>query len=698
MLQKSFIVVKNSNFFLSRRSAVVSFNVSHSKYKTLATSIISLQANKNCRNYTNILPTKIVSSHYNAVRLFSSESTPPVVENFETLVELQIKAATLFHDKKYIGTKNGNSFDWITYGDFNKQVENFRKVLKKFSIGYNDKVAIISNNRLEWAVCAYATFGMGGQFVPMYEAQLASDWKYIIEDSNAKLLIVSNEIVYEKTKDFVGTVGSIKSIVCFESTEDKPHSYKKLMHEASQDQSGIVPTFENLTKDDLCVLIYTSGTTGKPKGVMLSHYNITSQFKGLPTEYRKIMPNQTSCSILPWAHVYGMSCELFGFVPVGSAMAVVPNREAALECLGIVKPTVILAVPALFNRIYDGIQKNINSGSPVVKALFNYAMKVARKRNDLLMNGKSVPSFLNFQHKILDGIIFKKIRAKISSNLRYMGAGGAATSLPVLHFFEDIGIPIVEGYGLTETSPIITFSTLEWEKRRLGCVGVALNGVDIQIIDPETLAVLPSDTDGEITCAGHLVMVGYHNNSKATDEVIINKDGKRFFRTGDMGRLVEGKFLKITGRIKEQYKLENGKYVVPAPLEDVYTRSPYIAQMFIYGANKPHNIALIVPNAVELTAWFKANKGKDNYDPKEFYSSPEFVTMINKELIRLSKPLKGYEQPMAWAPLYQPFSQENQMLTPKMSLRRNGILKEYQALVDAIYASNDGHRVDYKKS
>jgi long-chain acyl-CoA synthetase len=291
-----------------------------------------------------------------------------------------------------------------------------------------------------------------------------------------------------------------------------------------------------------------------------------------------------------------------------------------------------------------------------------------------------------------------------------MASGGAATSKVVLEFFEDIGVSVLEGYGLTETSPIITSGALEWENRRLGCVGVPILGVTVRIINPETLEELPADTDGEITTAGPNVMVGYRKNPAANEESFYTRDDKRFFRTGDMGRMVDGKFLKITGRIKEQFKLENGKYVVPAPMEDVFGRSPFIAQTFLYGDNKKHTIALMVPNMLEVVAWVEAGKAGETKDlagllpSKEqladtsvstlpLFSHPVFVAKIDAEIHRVGSHLKNYEKPGAWTAILHPFSQENQQLTPKMSLRRNNILSAYQPLIDAIYKGEQGHKL-----
>jgi long-chain acyl-CoA synthetase len=250
-------------------------------------------------------------------------------------------------------------------------------------------------------------------------------------------------------------------------------------------------------------------------------------------------------------------------------------------------------------------------------------------------------------------------------------------------------------------SPVITSCSATWEYRRLGCSGVALEGVDLRIINPSTLEQVPNGEEGEVTCAGPNVMIGYRNNPKANKEVFYYKDGKKFFRTGDLGRILDDKFLKITGRIKEQYKLENGKYVVPAPLEDMICRSRFVLQSFIYGDNKPHNICLVVPDMVELNTWAKGKGLIENDIPagnqdaiSELLAMDEVISLLADEISYASRNMKGFERPTRWSFVPEPFTQENQMLTPKMSLRRKGVMEAYSDKVEDVYSNNAGYLVN----
>jgi len=611
---------------------------------------------------------------------------------FSTVSGLCEQACKAYGEKPSFGTRKGDKFEWITYREFGHQVQLFRNVLSHHRVGRGEKVAVISNNRLEWAVAMYAVTGLGAQLVPMYEAQLEKDWQFIIKDSGAKMVLCATDKVYDKVKNYVGSVDTpeVESVLCFDSSDDYLHSYSRWMRLVASEPP--VPVCE-VRPDELCTIIYTSGTTGTPKGVELSHDNVCANLRGLKALWKDELNNHISLAFLPWAHVFGQTAELHSLLATGSALAIVSNREQILESLAIVRPTIILSVPVLFNRVYDGVQKKIKEGSVVARSVFNTALAISRRRNECLEFGQPVSAMLNLKWRLADKIVFSKIRERLGGRLRFMASGGAATSLPVVQFFEDIGIPICEGYGLTETAPVITAGANNWHSRRLGCSGVILEGNTVKILGgPNGLDEMPAGQDGEVCCAGPNVMVGYRNNTQANNEVFFFKDGKKFFRTGDLGHMVEGKFLKLTGRIKEQFKLENGKYVVPAPLEDAICRSQFIAQTMLYGDNKIHTVLLVVPELSELRVWALKNGITGEIDTLEqIIKHPPIIQLLSSEISSASAILKAYERPLRWAPLCEPFSQDNQMLTPKLSLRRNNVMKAYQTIIDGLYAGSTGH-------
>eukprot|EP00602_Paraphysomonas_sp_CaronLab_P006947 CAMPEP_0185024962 /NCGR_PEP_ID=MMETSP1103-20130426/8109_1 /TAXON_ID=36769 /ORGANISM="Paraphysomonas bandaiensis, Strain Caron Lab Isolate" /LENGTH=588 /DNA_ID=CAMNT_0027558063 /DNA_START=257 /DNA_END=2023 /DNA_ORIENTATION=+ len=588
----------------------------------------------------------------------------------------------------------------MTFKDFGKEVDKFRGVLAKHNIGANDKISLISNNRVEWATAVYAANSLGAQLVPMYEAQAEKDWKYIIQDSESKMVLVATEQIYEKTESYVNKFGHVESVLCFDSSDEYMHSYKRWMNmvEDADIPEAVIPS-----KDDLTCIIYTSGTTGNPKGVNLSHHNIVSNLYGLKhLQAHNLEKQNVSLCFLPWSHVYGLTCELHAFVAQGSTLALCPNREELLEAFAIVKPNMLMSVPALFNKIYDGVHTKVAAAPPIRQKLFHGAMAIARERNHNLEFHKPVSAWLDFKHKLADKLVLSKIRQVLGGNLEFIASGGAATNVKVIQFFEDIGVPILEGYGLTETSPVITASAESWDKRRLGCVGVPLYNVTVKILDPATGEEVGPGEEGEVCAAGDSIMTGYRNNEEANKEVFTYIDGTKYFRTGDLGVMVDNKFLKITGRIKELYKLENGKYVTPVPLEDTICRSQFIAQCVVYGAGQKHNVALVVPDFVQLQEWVKKQGIPIDGDiastevQANLMKSDSVIKLITSELISAGSAMKGYERVKRWAPVIEPFTQENNMLTPKMSLRRNNIVKAYQGLLDDMYSESTGtHAVQH---
>ena len=614
-------------------------------------------------------------------------------ERYRTLIDNLNDTVARHPERAVLGTRTGPQFEWMDYQTLGKEVAKFRNVLHHHNIGRNDAVSIISNNRVEWVVAWYAAVSLGAQVVPMYEAQLEKDWRYIIEDSGSKMVLCANERIYKKVKSYINSVGNMKSAIVFDADDDdRLYAYKRWMVSVE----GEDPVSEVTIKpDDVASIIYTSGTTGNPKGVELTMNNLVSNLDALAARWEhELNTENVSLAFLPWAHVFGQTAELHSAIKNGSAMGIVADREQILESFGLIKPSVLISVPALFNRIYDAVLSKVTQASPTKLKVFNAARAAKRAYNHDLEFGRSPGMWSTFKASVADKVVFSKIRDILGGNLRWAAGGGAATSREVAEFFEDLGVPICEGYGLTETSPVITAGTNSWEYRRLGCAGAPLPGVTVRIVDPDTLEELPVGVDGEVTCSGPNVMAGYHNNEEANKEVLFFKDGKRWFRTGDLGHMVDGKFLKITGRIKEQYKLENGKYVVPAPLEDMLCRSRFVLQTFIYGDNEKMNVVLIVPDMVELESWAVKHSPLDEGETvTDLLNRDEVQKLLSSEVAQASTTMKNFEAPRKWMYLTEPFTPDNQMLTPKMSLRRNNVLKVYSDLLRDIYDDKVGFPV-----
>lgn len=598
-------------------------------------------------------------------------------QKFSNLVDMQERSCKDYPNNKVFGTKVDGVYRWITYKEFGEMVDQFRGALAQMGVERGNKVAVIADNRTEWAVGAYATYSLGGHYVPMYESMLPKDWKYIVEDSGAVVLIVASERIYGETKDWAGSIGNLKHVICLDTDASNDYSW------AAQLKVGAANPTDSINPDgsEVAGLIYTSGTTGKPKGVILSHGNFISNVNAIH-ECFPMDREDVSLSFLPWAHSFGQTAELHCLFSMGAALGLAESPKTLLENFLEVRPTLLFAVPRVFNRIYDGLQKRMAKESGFKKFMFNKGMEVAQKRRKLREEGKE-SAWLNFlNNSIFDKLVFSKVRDRFGGRLKYAFSGGAALSREVGEFIDDMGILVFEGYGLTETSPISSANRPDGHK--IGSVGRPIPGVEIIVCD-ESQKVLPVGKEGEICVIGPNVMQGYHGLDEATNEVIFDLDGKRVFRTGDMGRIDEKGFVYITGRFKEQYKLENGKYVVPSPLEELLKLSGFVNQAFLFGQNKPFNVCLVVPDFPAVEEWAKEN-GISDTSPESLIKNDKVHAKIGEELAKYGTDFKGYERPKKWALLLEEFSTENDMMTPKMSIKRRNVIKNYQDEIDKLYA------------
>ncbi|WP_437661099.1 AMP-dependent synthetase/ligase [Sorangium sp. So ce1182] len=592
--------------------------------------------------------------------------------NLENLVELLDRSLRLHGPQPMFGTKKDGRWGWITYAEFGQLVARFRGGLVSLGVQRGDRVAIISNNRVEWAVTAYACFSMGVAVVPMYEAQLPSEWAFIINDCEAVAAIVATPQLHEKCGDLPEKAPSLKHIVCLFEPQGagapgaQTTSYEALV--AAGEKSPAPPI--KPTSEDTACLIYTSGTTGNPKGVILSHGNIASNVCAV----RDLIPfnsSDRSLSFLPWAHSFGHTCELHMMVTGGASMALSESVDKIVANLGEVHPSVLMSVPRIFNRIYEGVQKQMTEKPAVIQGLFRAGLRAAAKR------GKGEPLGLvdRLALAVADRVIFSKIRARFGGKLRYAISGGAALSYEVAEFIDALGITVYEGYGLTETSPIAAVNYPG--ARRLGSVGKPIPGVKIAIDRSET----HDPRQGEIVIYGPNVMKGYHRRDEESKAAFTEDGG---FRTGDLGYLDDDGYLFVTGRIKEQYKLENGKYVAPAPIEEKLKLSPLINNAMVHGDNRLFNVALIVPEMTALTEWARG-EGLTFESPEAMLEHPRVVARVQAEVDKCTSGAKGFEKIKKIALTTEDFTAENGMLTPTLKLKRRVVLQKYGPALEALY-------------
>jgi long-chain acyl-CoA synthetase len=589
----------------------------------------------------------------------------------DNVVEILEKAISKYPQRPYLGTKNKQlkQYDWITYADLGKRVDNVRSGLSQLGIVKDDAVGVICNNSTDWAVCFYATNGLGARFVPMYEAELVQVWKYIINDAKVKVLFITKKEIYEKLKDAISSSATLKKVILMEG--DGPDTLADLEKKgASKKVPSTYPEHSAIS-----ILIYTSGTTGDPKGVLLSQGNVTNNAHTAIVSFNYMNENEVTLSILPWAHVFGLG-ELIIMCHLGASIGLAESAASIGEDLSLVRPTFLVAVPRVFNKVYDGLWTKMNEEGGLPRKLFVMGVESGKKKRELAAQGKS-DFMTNLKFKIADAIVFKKIRAKLGGRLVGSMTGSAAMNPEISYFFWDLGIPLYDAYGLTETSPGATMNCPT--KYRIGSVGPAMDKCKI-VIDKSVVG--PDAKDGEIIIYGPNVMQGYYNKPEATAAVMTADGG---FRTGDRGRLDEDGFLFITGRLKEQFKLENGKYVFPVAIEEDIKLNHYIENAMIYGEGKEFNVCLIIPDFIALDKWAeKNNLPKDHEQLLKMDQVKSFLT--NEVNSSLSGKYATYEMPKKLIFISEAFTLANGTLTQTMKLKRRIVFEKYKDQIAASYA------------
>jgi long-chain acyl-CoA synthetase len=590
-------------------------------------------------------------------------STPVEIPD---LVHLGEDSVRRFGQNPLFGERGADgTWRWTTYADFWAQVAELRGGLAVHGVGRGDRVGIVSRNSAAWAVIAYATYSLGAELVPMYEAQRPVDWELILEDSRTA-------VVFGRTPRIVGALDAmrprlpaLRHVFAIEASGDEPGALAALRRLGRE--HPVAPVYPD--PEAVAGLIYTSGTTGRPKGVMLTHHNLASNVAASIGAF-PVTAEDRSLSFLPWAHAYGQVVELHIIVAAGASTAFNDDIARLTADLAEVKPTILVSVPRIFNKIHTGVRAQIAAKPRVIRALFHRGVELAARRR----RGEHLGVVDRFVVWLADRLLFARIRKRFGGRLRYAISASATLSPEVGEFIDALGLDVYEGYGLTETSPVVSFNRPG--DRKLGSVGRVIPGVTVRIA--EVAGERPGE--GEIIVYGPNVMKGYHERPEETARAFTADGG---FRTGDLGRFDADGRLYITGRIKEQYKLENGKYVMPAPIEETMTLSPYIASVMLHGANRPYNVALIVPSWERVAAWAAEHGVELGPDPA---TSPQVKELIARELDRVLADVRPYERPHGFVLATEEFTIENGLLTPTLKPRRRDVLARYGAALEALYA------------
>ena len=578
------------------------------------------------------------------------------------LVDLARSSCEQFAERPVFGTKREGQWVWTSYRELGEQIDACRAGLARLGIGAGDVVAIVSDNRVEWAMAFYATVGLGAAFVPMYTAQRPDEWEFILGDAGAKLVLAQEGPPYDHLTAARNALPKVEQIVAIDESATDESSLAAVLEMGAR--NPVDPADPD--PETLAGLIYTSGTTGKPKGVKLSHGNITSNVLTVRDIF-PISPDDRMLSFLPWAHSYGQ-LELHSGIACGASLALNDDITRLLSNLADVKPTMLVTVPRVFHRVYEAVRRDISRRPPFIQRLFEDGIRSATRKR----RGESIGALARIELGIDDKLLFRKIRKRFGGRLKYVISASASLGTEVAQFVDALGLEVYEGYGLTETSPMVTANTPE--ARRIGSVGKVIPGVRVEI--DESAGDQPGQ--GEIIVHGPNVMMGYHERPTENAELFTDDGG---IRTGDLGYLDDDGFLYITGRIKEQYKLESGKYVMPGPLEEQLKLSPYIENVMLHGMNRPYNVALVVIAEDAVRAW-AADEGIELDDPCR---DPRVERLILSEIERLSSSFRSYEMPRRVHLVAEDFTIEGGLLTPTLKLKRKHAEERFGETLESLY-------------
>jgi len=585
------------------------------------------------------------------------------------LVDLYEEGLAKFADRPCLGVKNHRTgeYEWVTHGQIAERVAHLRGGLARIGIGKGDVVGIIMNNSVEYPVVAHAAYSRGAWFIPMYEKELLATWKYIIRDSGMKLVFAANAFIHDQLNAVRDELPALDKIAVIRGQGDLTLSGLEALgkeHPVAAVKPG---------RDDIAGLIYTSGTTGEPKGVLLSHGNYSAMLKIIRDSFAPLDEHSVSFSILPWGHIFGQVGELYHGAVCGGSTGLLDSLDTLVEDIQKVRPTALVAVPRVFNTIYAGLHAKIEAKGGLAKILFNQAKKAAARKRATGQAG--------LMFKILDKLVFAKIRATFGGRLKMALTGGAVMNEEIKLFFEDVGITTYDCYGMTESSIALTFNG-PVHGNRMGSVGRPGKHIRIEIDRTCTGA---DSRDGEIIAFGPNIMQGYHNKPEQTEAVMTAEGG---FRTGDRGWLDAEGFLHITGRFKEEYKLSNGKYVHPAAIEEDMKLCRFVAGALLYGASRDYNVALVVPDMTFLKP-VTAEKGLSDEDPGALLQQAAVTEFLDREITtHLRQTYGGYEIPQKFLYTPEPFTLENGLLTQTLKLKRANVLKKYGKALEALYDEN----------
>lgn len=599
-----------------------------------------------------------------------------VAVQFSTIPEMFRHVCDRFgaEERPALMYKDDGRYVGIPYREVKERVELFANGLASLGVRKGDRVAIISENRPEWAISDLAIVSLGAVDVPVYPTMTARQNEFIFNDAGVKLAIVSNQFQLNKVMRIIDEVKSLEKVVvmsekgialegptlAFSAVLEMGRTYR------AENPGHMAAATATVKPDDLLTLIYTSGTTGNPKGVMLTHANLASNIIA-SAQVIDFGASDTLLSFLPLSHSFERMAGYYTAFACGATIAYAESVETVRDNMLEVKPTIVTTVPRLFERIYSRVIKQVDSGSPVKKRIFRWAIAVGKRHARARRHGRVNP-LLSAQHAIADKLVYSKLRERTGGRMKFFVSGGAALASEFGEFFEAVGLKIIEGYGLTETSPVISCNRLD--NYKWGAVGMPIPGVEVRIAG-----------DGEILSRGPNTMKGYWNNPQATAEVI-DKDG--WLHTGDIGHLDAEGFIHITDRKKHLFVSSGGKNIAPQPIENLFLSSKYIEQFMLIGDRRMYLTALIVPDFDALKEYADSNN-LPYKDQVELARHPKVNSLIETEINHIQRDLANFERVRRFTLLDRQFTIEDGELTPTQKVRRKAIEERYRSIIDGMY-------------
>lgn len=592
-----------------------------------------------------------------------------------TLPEILFKGLGKYPEGMISSTKRKGKWKETDISEFRTKVIHFALGLYDLGVRAGDKVSIHAENSTEWLICDLAILSIGAADVPIYSTQPGEQIKYILQNSDTVVHIVSDDEIFAETKPLIKNVESVKAVISLFGTKHKKlKSFDSILKTGEKLQQEKPDLFDSLKSevqpDDLATLIYTSGTTGMPKGVMLTHNNIASNVLAsmdkLPFGEEEFHLEPV-ISYLPLSHVFERMID-YMYITMGCRIFYTENIEEIRDDFSYVKPFFLATVPRLLEKIQTGVKVKGQEFSGIKKNIYYWAIYLTESYDP-----EHPPKGISaIKHKIADKLVYSEIRELFGGNLRGAVSGGAALSPEVFRFMNAIGLVCVQGYGLTETSPVITVQ--KPGEMRVGSSGKPLRDVEIKIAE-----------DGEILARGPNIMQGYYNNKEKTDEAI-TEDG--WFKTGDVGKIDEDGFLYITDRKKSMFKLSTGKYVAPQNIENQLLNSGFIDQVVVIGYKRKFCSALIVPSFSNVKRRLK----RDGHEPSEPISEDDRVrTLIQKEVDKANRHLSPWESVKKFVILDQPLTVGNDELTPTMKVKRDVVNEKYSEQIESMYEDEENN-------